>query len=267
MSGDERRGSRGAAVRFRRRLAELKRNGCNLLVVGTDALDAACERLLGESSAGPRYRLFVTTDARPATARAKLAAVQAGPYADEAAIVDWQAGVRGGTTADARGGASLGDAPPADSSPFDSPRSDSTRGSAENGPDEGGDATVRRAFVERDALGDLGAVVEQEIERFAADAGSLSPAELRLCFDSLTPLGVGRGDDGDAREFLGDLTETVERYDGMGHYHLSAEYDSEAVRSVESLFDGVVEVRYVSEEVEQRWHLADPDVTTDWLPL
>lgn len=239
MFGDERRGSRGAAVRFRRRLARLKRNGCNLLVVGTDALDAACERLLGESSAGPRYRLFVTSDARPATARAKLAAVQTGPYVDEGAIVDWETGVRGGATADARGGASPGD------------------------------ATVRQTFVERDDLADLGVAVEEEIERFAAETGGLSPAELRLCFDSLTPLGVGRGDesDEDARTFLRDLTETVERYDGMGHYHLSAEYDSEAVRSVESLFDGVVEVRYVSEEVEQRWHLADPDVTTDWLPL
>ncbi|WP_137286867.1 DUF7504 family protein [Halorussus salinisoli] len=240
MCGEERRGSPEATARFRHRLANLKRNGCNILLVGTDALDAACERLLGESSAGPRYRLFVTTDATPAIAHSKLTSAQSGPYRDEAAVVDWQADVRGGSGTDVR---------------------------------DGGETDVRDHFgqpfqcvsVEGDDLRDLGETVEETIEQFDSEVGSLSPAELRLCFDSITPL-VADYDDRDVRRFLLGLTETVERFDGMAHYHLPAEYDSETVDSIEALFDAVVEVQY-GDEIEQRWHLTDEDITTDWLPL
>jgi hypothetical protein len=246
MCGEEGRGSQEPTVEFRRRLADLKRNGCNVLLVGTDALDAACERLLGESSAGPRYRLFVTADERPATAHAKLARVQSGPYRDSAAVVDWNADVRGSVATDG-------------------PDSDD---SFETGPgvrDSDGPA-FRETTVESDDLADLGSVVEDLVETFSAESGSLSPAELRLCFDSLTPV-IADYDEAEIRRFLGDLTETVERVDGMAHYHLPAEYDSETVASVEHMFDAVVEVRRTDGGVEQRWHLTDPDITTRWLSL
>jgi len=52
-------------------LAGLKRQGCNLLVVGSDKRRAharACERLRGDADAGPRRRVVVRTGAGPAHA-------------------------------------------------------------------------------------------------------------------------------------------------------------------------------------------------------
>jgi hypothetical protein len=245
MRGEERRGSQEAIARFRHRLAELKRNGCNVLLVGTDALGPACERLLGESSAGPRYRLFVTADAGPATAHAKLDSTQPGPYRDAAAVVNWDVDVRGASATEASEGCC-------------GPTDETTVRDADGPP-------FREEFVAGD-LRDLGTTVEETIAEFEAESGELSPAELRLCFDSVTPL-VTDHDYRDVRRFLLGLTETVERVDGMAHYHLPANYDSETVETLEPLFDAVVEVRHTGGEKEQRWHLADPDVTTNWLPL
>ncbi|WP_135851217.1 DUF7504 family protein [Halorussus salinus] len=228
-----------------------------MLLVGTDAVDAACERLLGESSAGPRYRLFVTTDSRPPTAHARLRSVQSGPYSDSAAVVDWAADVRGGSRADVRDG-SAADVRRGNADDAAGNRSPSVRDSS--------DASFSRTTVESDDLRDLGTAVEETAERFEAETGGLSPAELRLCFDSIVPL-VADHDERTVRRFLLGLTETVERFDGMAHYHLPAEYDSETVDSIEALFDAVVEVRYGTAEIEQRWHLAEPDITTDWLAL
>lgn len=251
MRGEERRGSSEAIARFRHRLAELKRNGCNILLVGTNALGSACERLLGESSAGPRYRLFVTTDANSASAHAKLDSVQSGTsvqpgtYHDEAMVVNWDADVRGAAADSEDRCRGIGDG-------------SAVRNSAE--------PPFREVFVESDDLRELGMAVEETVESFEAESGGLSPAELRLCLDSVTPL-VAEYEYRDVRRFLLGLTETVERVDGMAHYHLPAEYDSETVENVEPLFDAVVEVRQTEGEVEQRWHLGDPDITTDWLAL
>jgi hypothetical protein len=250
MSGEERRGSSKAPARFRQRLAELKRNGCNILLVGTDALDSACQRLLGESSAGPRYRLFVTTDTGPPTAYARLASVQSGPYSDAAAVVDWKADVRGGTATDCND--------EGNGSNFDSLGGSGLRDSS--GPE------LRQLSVDSGDLRDLGTAVEESVEEFDAAADGLSPAELRLCFDSITPLIAGR-EGRDVRRFLLGLTETVERFDGMAHYHLPSDYDSETVGELEALFDAVVEVRHADGEMDQRWHLRDSDLTTDWVPL
>lgn len=255
MRGEERRGSSEAIARFRRRLAELKRSGCNILLVGTEALDAACERLLGESSAGPRYRLFVTADAGPATAHAKLDSAQPGPYRDAAAVVNWDVDVRGGTaTETGEWNGEMND------EWVKEPDAETTVRHADGPP-------FRERFVDG-GLRDLGTAIEETVESFEAEAetGELSPAELRLCFDSVTPL-VTDHDYRDARRFLLGLTETVERVDGMAHYHLPADYDSETVETLAPLFDAVVEVRHGEGQPEQRWHLTDSGMTTDWLPL
>lgn len=243
MSGEERRGSPEATVRFRHRLSQLKRNGSNILLVGTDALAATCERLLGEAGAGPRYRLFVTTDAGAEVARKKLTAVDPRPDHDAAAVVNWRTHVRGGATTDDDG---------------DFQMQGASRSRNGDGP------LLRNVTVESDDLRDLGVAIDDTVEAFEATVEHVSPAELRLCFDSLTPL-VTDYEDRDARRFLLGVTETVDRVDGMGHYHLPADYDSETVASVSPLFDAVVDVRPVDDGVEQRWHL--DDITTDWLPL
>lgn len=248
-------------ARFRRRLAELKRNGCNVLLVGTDGLDAACERLLGESSAGPRYRLFVTADAGPPTALDRLAAVQSGPYADAATVVNWGTDVRGTGAAD---GSDARRAPDGHGQSFANGQPCAHEVDPESVRQ--GDATVRIASAEGEDLGELLAGVEDAVASFEDDAGDLSPAELRLCFDSLTPLATDY-DDRAVERFLADLTDAVERVDGMGHYHVSGAYADEAVSWLEPLFDAVVEVRRVDGRVEQRWHVSDSDLITGWLPL
>lgn len=235
MGGGQTRGS-PEAVRFNRRLSELKRNGCNVLLVGTDGLDACCERFLGESAAEPRRRLFVAADAAPAAARRRAATDRSsGPDAERTAVVDWRADGVGGrveTTAD--------------------------------GPRSGPDRSDRDVTVESGDLRELGVAVTDTVEAFDAEADPLGPAELRVCFDSLAPLVDGYADR-DARRFLLGVTEAVERVDGMGHYHLPAEYGSEAVEPVSPLFDAAVEVRREGGAVEQRWHVED--ITTDWLSL
>lgn len=246
MCGEERRGSQESVVRFRHRLSDLKRNGSNILLVGTDALAAGCERLLGESGAGPRYRLFVTTDSGPATARRRLRATDPNPDADAAAVVDWRADVRGAAAPTGTGD-----------------------GSEWGGKPRAGETevpTLRETTVESDDLGDLGRAVEEAVERFDAEADGLSPAELRLCLDSVTPLAADY-ETRDLRRFLLGLTETVEGVNGMAHYHLPGEYGSETVEALEPLFDAVVEVQHAEGQVHQRWHLREPDLETDWLPL
>ncbi|MFC4553373.1 MULTISPECIES: DUF7504 family protein [Halorussus] len=229
MSGEEGRGSPESIVQFRNQLAELKQEGSNILLVGTDEQSAACERLLGESSARPRRRVFVTTDADPSVTRPKFESIDERPTRESAAVVDWRVETRSA--------------------------------SADSG--SGGD--VRTWSVDGD-LRTLGETVEQVVEAFDEETGGLRPAELRLCFDSLTPLVADR-DLRDASRFLLALTETVKRVDGMAHYHLPVSYDDETVQVLAPLFDAVVEVQRGEREVEQRWHLSDPDITTDWLPL
>ncbi|WP_157971639.1 DUF7504 family protein [Halorussus litoreus] len=279
MLGEQGRGRPEAVARFEQRLADLKRNGCNVLLVGTDATDAACERLLGESSAGPRYRLFATTDARPDAARAKLAAVQSGPYADPAAVVNWPADVRGGVAdvGDVRGrdgGAPCG----RDGGAPCGRDGGATRGrdgsepytrvgsSARGSTGSANSSAIRTIPVESDDLSELRDRVEDAVASFEDEAGDLSPGELRLCVDSLTPL-VLDYDDQLVDRFLADLIGIVESAGGMAHYHLPADYNSEVVQRVEPLFDAAVEVRRSEARVEQHWHLSDPDFSTGWLPL
>lgn len=250
MQGEQGRGSPGATARFRRRLADLKRNGCNVLLVGTDGLDAACERLLGESSAGPRYRVFVTTDASPATAREGLASVRSDPSSDAAAVVNWNADVRGATETGS------GDDVRVRETSVDGPDFDAFRETTVDGRDL--DAL-------RDGVGDAVAAFERE-------AGGLSPAELRLCVDSLTPV-VADHDDRAVERLLVALTETVAAVDGMGHFHLPTAFSHGTVERLKPLFDATIEVRRSDAGFEQRWHMSDPDdetnadLETEWLPL
>ena len=66
----------------------------------------------------------------------------------------------------------------------------------------------------------------------------------------------------------------------MCHVHLPVTPDSSVVDRFEPVFDATVEVRTVnhgeedennvdlrSAATEQRWHLHDVDVDSDWLPL
>lgn len=112
-------------------------------------------------------------------------------------------------------------------------------------------------------LPDLGDEVEAAID----DLGDgLESAQLRVCVDSLRPM-LEEHEERDVFRFLHAMTGDVRRVDGMGHYHFPVAYDDHRVRLLEPLFDAVVELRATAGGVQQRWHLRDPEVDSDWLDL
>lgn len=218
------------AVTFSRELSAMKRRGSNILVVGagvSDAHVAACRRLLGE--AGHRRRLFVFTDDGHGIGRRCVSSER---DTSTVRIVDCS-----GTTRSAA----------------------STTQPSPSGP------AVSHTDAPIDDLAVLGNAVAGGIDYFEAESDGLEPAELRLCVASLCPL-LAENDDRSVFRFLHALTSDVRRVSGMGHYHLAVPHGAEEVSVLAPIFDAVVEVR-TRDEHEQRWHLQDPEFTTDWLTL
>jgi len=135
--------------------------------------------------------------------------------------------------------------------------------------DGDGREIVRHDADDPDGSGDLSALgseIVDGVDALEAAADGFEPAELRLCFDSLGPLFVDH-DPERLFKLLHVVTSRVRQVDGMGHYHLRVDRDSDHVHLLEPLFDAVVEVRDADGGAEQRWHLRSSDVSTDWLEL
>jgi hypothetical protein len=230
-------------------LADFKRRGSNLLVVGPPsdrARSAICRRLLGDTSAGIRRRLFVETDGTASC----LDEVD-GPITPETTRVVTRATPTRSAGAAAQTADESGAATPITT---DSPDvSDSA------------DAVARRQVTE-EGLATLACAINTEIGVFVDRADGLDAAEFRLCFDSLTPLVAGN-DAVDVRRFLHTIAARVRSCRGMAHYHLSAGPRDDAVVDLAPAFDAVVELRIDDDLPEQRWHIPDRELHTDWLPL
>jgi hypothetical protein len=112
----------------------------------------------------------------------------------------------------------------------------------------------------------LGEAIVEAIRTADRRTGGLAPAQFRLCVDSLEPL-VDVHSERSVFRFLHATTNEVRAARGMGHYHLPRPLDTEAVRTVEPLFDAVVEVRDETDGAQQRWRLTDSRADTEWLPL
>lgn len=226
------------AVTFTRELARLKRRGCGLLLVGPEpAMHRACDRLLGDATAEPRRRVFVRTAGKaPQThmpsddATTPKADITANANAGDVKIIEQPTAVR----------------------------STSTTSSTRNHPD--------RTVLETDGLAELGIEISNAIDEFERESGALSSGELRVCLDSLTSL-VETHDHESLFRFLHVLTGRIKTVDGMGHFHLPAEMDSRVVRTLLPVFDAAIELRMIGSDVEQRWHLVQQNVTTEWLSL
>lgn len=221
------------AATFAERLDTLKRSGCNLLVVGAGHQSPrtdVCRRLLASGGNEPRRRILVTTDTSGRSVEAYLPAVEANPGGTPAKLIDVQTPTRTSIAA------------------------------TPNVP-----TGVEYSTVQSGDLSSLGIEIHEAIEAFDAQ-GTLNPAELRLCFDSLTPIVEAESIQTIFR-FLHLVTGCVNRVNGMGHYHLPVARHAEIVRILEPLFDGIVELRTNQGESEQRWHLVEEDVVTSWIPL
>lgn len=211
-------------------LDALKQRGSNLLVVGSRmpaAHETACRQFLGESTTQARRRLFVLTD--PCTSVSERLSSET-PGSDRHSVLRYDTASRSAATA------------PSPSS-----------------------ISVPERRVESD-LGSLGVAISEAITEFEATSNGLSPAELRLCFDSLTPL-VSEYDSEPVFRFLHLLTHRVRSVDGMAHYHLTTDRSNRTVGLLEPLFDAVIELCLRGDALYQRWYLRDSGLTTGWLQL
>lgn len=216
--------ARETAEIFTRALAELKRRGSGLLVVGTEPpMQRACERFLGDATATPRRRVFVRTDNG-------CHRVHAETDGSDAKVIKQAADTR--STA------------------------------AASNVNNRANTTVLRT----QNLAPLGIEISGAIDEFERECGPLAPGELRVCFDSLTPI-IEEHDPESVFRFLHVLIGRIKTVNGMGHFHLPAEMDSTIVRTLLPVFDAAVEVRMSGGDAEQRWHLVERDVTTEWLSL
>lgn len=220
---------------FAQALSALKRRGSNVLVVGRghDCTQlGACRRLLGDAAAGPRHRVLVSTGGE-ADIDQRLPANEpgAGPGTGSVTLVDRSIKTRSAATA--QPASSIG--------------------------------SVSTKLVEGEGLASLGEAIADAIAAVEA-RGPLAPAELRVCIDSLSPL-LDENDESSVFEFLHALGGEVRRVNAMGHVHLPIEYEADPVATLAPAFDAVIELRGDADGSEQRWHLQDEDITTDWLAL
>lgn len=218
------------AATFARTLSDLKQNGCNLLVVGGDhepTRSNACQRLLGYGGTEPRRRIVVAADTSVEAVHDRLPTDSVSPSDNQDTIIDWQTPVR-----------SISASTGADSS------------------------SVRTITVGADDLTQLGIEIHERI----VDGLEYEPGQLRLCFDSLVPL-VSRYDTETVFRFLHLVTGSLDRSRAMGHYHLPVSRNAESVRTLEPLFDAVVELRTETGRPQQRWHIPEEALTTDWLSV
>jgi len=125
--------------------------------------------------------------------------------------------------------------------------------------------TVAETVVDNDLLSALGTTVLETVDGIE-DETDLDPGELRLCLDSVRPL-LQQHRSETVFRLLHMVTSRVRQSTGMGHFHLRLDHENDYVRLLEPLFDAIVEVRVTDGSVEQRWHLRDSEVTSDWLEL
>lgn len=226
-------------------------------MVGTvphEAYVRASRRMLGAADVDPpRRRLVVVPDADGSSAAGRLDGT--GPLDPRyARVVTCTGVVRGGTAAAGDGGSC----------------DDPARPGAAPGPNAPGLASadrpdgprVRTVGCTPDEIGDA---VTEVVDQFDAAAGGFAPAEFRVAFDCLPPL-ISAHDLGTVFAFLGVFAWQVRSVKGIGHVRLPRAYDDRTARTIAPLFDGVLELRLAGRRLEQRWHLRDGDLVSDWMP-
>lgn len=232
---------------FQSRLRRLKREGCNLLVVGDaprELFTRASASMLGDGDAR-RWRVFGLTDATPESVRNRLpaASVAPRPRSETTKIV---------------------------SHPIASQRTTDAAGTT---------APVPEVTVSDVGLPEFRRELLDTIESFGAQ--SHRPAEVRLSVDSLAPL-FDRYDRESVRRFLRTVTDCIHDWNAMAHYVLPVAYDSDRCQRLVDEFDAVVELRTISERrdekspsddsprpyrAEERWHLPESDATMPWVSI
>lgn len=119
------------------------------------------------------------------------------------------------------------------------------------------------AATDHDSLQSLTRATFDAVDAARPEAG---PGDLRLGIDSLVPL-LGCGDESAVFRFLHAVLGDVREADGIAHAHLPAPRDHRSVHTVEPLFDATVELGVRDGVARQRWHVADPPLSSEWIRL
>lgn len=217
-------------------LSDLKRRGSVSLVVGSvpsESYVRVSRRMLGRPGGDrPRRRLLVVPESERESAVERLRAT--GPLdRAHAALITCNGTARGAASAGTRPGES-GNRPP-----------------------------VRRIDG---GLAEVGVAITDVVDRFDAAGGGLEPAELRVGIDPL-PKRLAAGGTPAAFGFLHAFTEQVRRTGGMGHVRVPRDRDDRTVRTLAPLFDALLELRLTGQRLEQRWHIRERDLVSDWLAV
>lgn len=222
-------------TQFEHALTELKEEGSSLLVVGTvpdQLFGEVTDSLLGDPNSGPRRRLFVTTEDKVADIRSRI---------PEHSILPPRQGVRVITI------------------------SETARSTAATASGSGNDA-IPISQVAADEIDTLAQDILENIDEFDRLAAGLEPAELRVSIEPLTTLIDTHGQEAVFR-MVHLLNHIVREKHGMAHYHLPVERESGVVRMFAPLFDAIIELRLKDDRLQQRWHLQDPEITSDWVEV
>lgn len=218
---------------FENALTDLKSEGCALLITGSVSPavhSQVCRKMLGDESHETRRRLVVSAGGTSGSPIAKLS--QTPNTATERVVAI----------------------------------SDTFRGAASQ---MASTQTLNRDFVNTlssDQLSTIAMEIFEEIKDFDRLANDLSPAELRVCFDSLSPILDSYGPEKVFR-FLHLLIQRIIQVDGMAHFHLSKDRTSEVAQIVTPLFDVVVELQVDNGVSKQRWHFPSRNLSVGWFEL
>jgi hypothetical protein len=215
-------------------LSNLKEQGSSLLVAGAvpdDRHAALSKQLLGDPTDGPRSNVLVLTEDRIGDVADRLpaGASLSGPGSPQIIRVK-----KSDRSAAAQSGATPSVAPVAE--------------------------------VDAEALDELATTIFDTISGLDAEQESREPSQLRFAFDSLTPLLHLHGEEA-VFKVLALLNHSLRERQAMAHFHLPVGPDTKPAKLLRPLFDVFVELRWTNNHVQQRWHVRDANMTTDWLDL
>lgn len=276
-------GSKLGMSEFENALKRLKQGGSVLLIEGDvppDVHRIACEQLMGDASVH-RQRLFVTRDSG-VTVR--------GPVGDQTVHRDHvivhseccrnptdseiteQTSVSDQTesgdsdSSSGSGGFVFGAADECDSSGdagFDYRNGVSGSGTETACPSDSSGADTHLTVH---SLPSVLAGIVHTLRSIEQDGDPMEPGELRLCIDSIPDL-IESTDRELPMRLVWYSAVAIRRRRGMAHIHLPVARESETSALFEPLADAVVELRIESGIPQQRWHLIDPGITSEWTDL
>ncbi|MEE6211293.1 hypothetical protein U3A55_14190 [Salarchaeum sp. III] len=230
------------AESFAARLADLKREGCAVLVRGdTRGTNGVCDRLLGDPSLDRRHVLVSTSDAD----RALTVRDGRDLSPDQFGVVDASAGEYTRSAV-------------------------ATSGSTTSLPEPETADAWRTTVDDRTAFPDVLAAVDDHIDRlFPREPG---PGELRVCLHTLDALldAVGGGDatEEELFRFLQLLTARARNSDGILHAHVAAGIPERHLAVYEPLFDATIDAEsQPGGGIRQKWRLHDSGLESAWLTL